>query len=402
MSTTWQMLPLFFCKATLLGLCQSESVESLDVFAPATSHEAAKVNNVTLPPPGLVTKEETDFDQDPLTPHAAPLSQRKLSRGKRFVAFPVGSSASGAVCLTTGVIGNPNLLYLSLGINWGVAYDLPNVTWVLQNAHGWTTKKSAKAQIKRRHRRELYGRLETMIDSRDLWPPPTLMTMMERAPEDSSPSFANTSTSESDSESNSATPYLERLHDRWRRKVLSRPRRYLSFPEGSSLSVAVCFTVGIIGNPNYAYNSFGLNWGTAYDLPNTSWVLQNLHGFSTHPVAPAVLRRRSRRALYQRIETIIDNMGYDGRNCILRTLCESRKYFQKTKMNMIGEMLRVIFSLPKQRLYSRELHENADIVHYDRAYRNGYEDDCLQYNCHFSLIELAFGKYSTPPKNYYA
>ncbi|EDV34023.1 uncharacterized protein Dana_GF20713, isoform A [Drosophila ananassae] len=260
MSTTWQMLPLFFCKATLLGLCQSESVESLDVFAPATSHEAAKVNNVTLPPPGLVTKEETDFDQDPLTPHAAPLSQRKLSRGKRFVAFPVGSSAS----------------------------------------------------------------------------------------------------------------------------------------------VAVCFTVGIIGNPNYAYNSFGLNWGTAYDLPNTSWVLQNLHGFSTHPVAPAVLRRRSRRALYQRIETIIDNMGYDGRNCILRTLCESRKYFQKTKMNMIGEMLRVIFSLPKQRLYSRELHENADIVHYDRAYRNGYEDDCLQYNCHFSLIELAFGKYSTPPKNYYA
>lgn len=70
----------------------------------------------------------------------------------------------GAVCLTTGVIGNPNLLYLSLGINWGVAYDLPNVTWVLQNAHGWTTKKSAQAQIKRRHRRELYGRLETMID----------------------------------------------------------------------------------------------------------------------------------------------------------------------------------------------------------------------------------------------
>ncbi|KAH8268708.1 uncharacterized protein [Drosophila bipectinata] len=260
MSTTWQMLPLFFCTATLLGLCQSESVESLDVFAPATSHEAAKVNNVTLPPPGLVTKEETDFDQDPLTPHAAPFSQRKLSRGKRFVAFPVGSSASGAVCLTTGVIGNPNLLYLSLGINWGVAYDLPNVTWVLQNAHGWTTKKSAKAQIKRRHRRELYSRLETMIDS----------------------------------------------------------------------------------------------------------------------------------------------MGYDGRNCILRTLCESRQYFQKTKMNMIGEMLRIIFSLPKQKLYTRELHENADIVHYDRAYRNGQDDDCLQYNCHFSLIELAFGKYSTPPKNYYA
>ncbi|KRK04560.1 uncharacterized protein LOC6538716 isoform X1 [Drosophila yakuba] len=264
MSATWLTL---VCAAWLLGECQSSLP---DEFAPlATSHEAGKVNNVTLTPPGLgiVAQQgkqdfdrDQDLDQDPLTPHAAPSSQRKLSRGKRFVAFPQGSSASGAVCLTTGVIGNPNLLYLSLGINWGVAYDLPNVTWVLQNAHGWTTKKSAKAQIKRRHRRELYGRLETMIDS----------------------------------------------------------------------------------------------------------------------------------------------MGYNGRDCILRTLCESRQYFQRTKMSMVGEMLRTIFSLPKQRIFTRELHENADIVHYDQAYRNAHTDDCTQYNCHFSLLELAFGKYTTPPKNYYA
>ncbi|KAH8363447.1 hypothetical protein KR084_010491 [Drosophila pseudotakahashii] len=257
MSATWLALLL---TAWMLGECQSHSTTT-------TSHEAGKVNNVTLTPPGptvVALGKQDDFDrdseQDPLTPHAAPSSQRKLSRGKRFVAFPQGSSASGAVCLTTGVIGNPNLLYLSLGINWGVAYDLPNVTWVLQNAHGWTTKKSAKAQIKRRHRRDLYGRLETMIDS----------------------------------------------------------------------------------------------------------------------------------------------MGYNGRDCILRTLCESRQYFQRTKMSMVGEMLRTIFSLPKQRIFTRELHENSDIYHYDQAYRNAHSDDCSQYDCHFSLLELAFGKYTTPPKNYYA
>ncbi|XP_044251628.1 uncharacterized protein [Drosophila takahashii] len=390
MSATWLSLLL---TAWMLGECQSNS---LDEFAtPATtSHEAGKVNNVTLTPPGptvVALGKQDDFDrdleQDPLTPHAAPSSQRKLSRGKRFVAFPQGSSASGAVCLTTGVIGNPNLLYLSLGINWGVAYDLPNVTWVLQNAHGWTTKKSAKAQIKRRHRRELYGRLETMIDSGDLWSPPTLMTMMERA---------------DDSSASSSSESLQLLHrQRWQR-VLSRPKRYLSFPEGSSFSVAVCFTVGIIGNPYYGYNSFGLNWGTAYDLPNTTWVLQNLHGFATHPVAPAVLRRRSRSAIYRKMETIVDNMGYNGRDCILRTLCESRQYFQRTKMSMVGEMLRTIFSLPKQRIFTRELHENSEIFHYDQAYRNAHSDDCTQYDCHFSLLELAFGKYTTPPKNYYA
>ncbi|SPP83329.1 uncharacterized protein LOC117585069 isoform X2 [Drosophila guanche] len=266
MSTSW---PKLLLTALLLGQCQSQSKNDVPhVFAtlvpPTTSsHDASKVNNVTLTPPGLINQER-ELEQElelqlGLPPHAG--TQRKLSRGKRFVAFPVGSSASAAVCLTTGVIGNPNLLYLSLGINWGVAYDLPNVTWVLQNAHGWTTKKSAQAQIKRRHRRELYSRLETMIDS----------------------------------------------------------------------------------------------------------------------------------------------MGYNGRDCVLRTLCESRQYFQRTKMNMVGEMLRTIFSLPKQRIFTRELHENSDIVHYDKAYREAHKVDCAaQYDCHFSLLELAFGKYSTPPKNYYA
>lgn len=60
-------------------------------------------------------------------------------------------------------------------------------------------------------------------------------------------------------------------------------------------------------------------------------------------------------------------------------------------------------SLPKQRIFSRELHENLDIVHYDNAYRHAHNVDCAkQYGCQFSLLELAFGKYSSPPKNYYA
>ncbi|KAH8360047.1 hypothetical protein KR093_010250 [Drosophila rubida] len=186
-------------------------------------------------------------------------------------------------------------------------------------------------------------------------------------------------------------------------RKLSRGKRFVAFPLGSSASVSVCFTVGIIGNPYYGHNSFGLNWGVAYDLPNNTWILQSLHGFSQRPVAAAILRRRTRNAIYQDIETIVDNMGYNGRDCILRTLCESRQYFQRTKLNMVGEMLRTIFSLPKQRIFKRELQENSDIVHYDNAYRHAHEFDCAQqYDCQFSLLELAFGKYSTPPQNYYA
>jgi len=100
MCATWLTLLL---TAWLLGECQSslpDEFASPATSTTTTSHEAGKVNNVTLTPPGLVAQgkrddSDRDLDQDdPLTPHAAPSSQRKLSRGKRFVAFPQGSSAS--------------------------------------------------------------------------------------------------------------------------------------------------------------------------------------------------------------------------------------------------------------------------------------------------------------------
>jgi len=34
--------------------------------------------------------------------------------------------------------------------------------------------------------------------------------------------------------------------------VLSRQKRYLVFPTGSSFSVAVCMTIGVYGNPQYS------------------------------------------------------------------------------------------------------------------------------------------------------
>ncbi|XP_050341033.1 uncharacterized protein LOC126767620 [Bactrocera neohumeralis] len=191
------------------------------------------------------------------------------------------------------------------------------------------------------------------------------------------------------------------LQTQWQR-ILSRRKRYLAFPEGTSFTTSVCITIGIIGNPNYSYMSFGLNFGIGYDLPNATWVLNQLHGLSRRPLPMAVHHRRSKRAIYERIAEAVNNMGYSGRDCVLRALCESRQYFSRTKMGMIGEILRVIFSLPKQRIFSRELREDADIAAYDHAYRKADSQDCVaQYDCPFSLLELAFGRYSTPSDDFY-
>uniref|UniRef100_A0A0K8W4Q0 Uncharacterized protein n=1 Tax=Bactrocera latifrons TaxID=174628 RepID=A0A0K8W4Q0_BACLA len=191
------------------------------------------------------------------------------------------------------------------------------------------------------------------------------------------------------------------LETQWQR-ILSRRKRYLAFPEGTSFTISVCITIGIIGNPYYSYMSFGLNFGVGYDLPNATWVLNQLHGLSRRPLPMAVHHRRSKRAIYERIAEAVNNMGYSGRDCVLRALCESRQYFSRTKMGMIGEILRVIFSLPKQRIFSRELREDADIAAYDHAYRQADSQDCVaQYDCPFSLLELAFGRYSTSPADFY-
>lgn len=88
-------------------------------------------------------------------------------------------------------------------------------------------------------------------------------------------------------------------------------------------------------------------------------------------------------------------MGYNGKHCILRALCESTQYFYKKGSNMAEELIRTIFSLPKSKVLP---FEHNSILEYDSAHRKGRNRIyCpLEYPCSFSLIELALGKYSNP------
>lgn len=86
--------------------------------------------------------------------------------------------------------------------------------------------------------------------------------------------------------------------------ILSRKKRFVAFPEGSSFTVAVCHTVGVIGNPNPSLLSYGLNWGMAYDLPNITWVLTHVNGFANYPpkVKPVIHKRRYKKELFLELE----------------------------------------------------------------------------------------------------
>lgn len=109
--------------------------------------------------------------------------------------------------------------------------------------------------------------------------------------------------------------------------VLSRRKRYLVFPTGSSISIAVCMTVGIYGNPQYSmirweiiesFNlkfadfssscSWGLNWGFGYNLPsNASYFKEkdNKEKRSVHETKP-MMKRRYRLDLFNKLEIIMN------------------------------------------------------------------------------------------------
>ncbi|XP_076237895.1 uncharacterized protein LOC143181398 [Calliopsis andreniformis] len=220
--------------------------------------------------------------------------------------------------------------------------------------------------------------------------------------------------------------------------TLSRRRRYVVFPEGSTFSIALCLTVHTL-TPDDVFTE-GVNWGISYDLPNESKpalepflelrkdqfkpaTKQNAHfgntinripwkysGWNTQPphyVKPSktkyykqdyyYLQRRHRRDLYSKLETIMNAMNFDGRTCVLRALCEASRRLMPKGNTLVEEMMRISFSFPLKRLFSFEPKEHHA---YGRAHKAGHEGhDCASMfaGCSFSLIDMALGKYDAPP-----
>ncbi|XP_068155063.1 uncharacterized protein [Drosophila tropicalis] len=181
-------------------------------------------------------------------------------------------------------------------------------------------------------------------------------------------------------------------------EILNRQKRYLAFPEGSSVSAAVCLTIGMIGNPDVDYLSWAVNWGVAYDLPNHEWVIQHAHGVNAS-LPKYVIQRRSRRSFYDEVQSAFDHMGFNGKSCVARALCESAKYLtpsgtEPRRGNMLEELVRTIFSLPSKRVADHEpqLHHYYDGI-YRRSKRATEKRNCHEIypECNFSLLSLALG-----------
>ncbi|XP_066141738.1 uncharacterized protein [Euwallacea fornicatus] len=178
------------------------------------------------------------------------------------------------------------------------------------------------------------------------------------------------------------------------RSLLLRKKRYVTFPEGASFSAVICLTSQMGITDGATIFSEGINWGLVYDLPNQTAPFLDYF-------APAQ-KRRNRRELYRKVEDILSSMGYNGRQCILRSLCEASRMFKKREDSLLYHILSVIFTFPKEPILPHE-HDDHKIYNWasligeedDPRDERGVEDKCVDFfQCPFSLVQMALGYYS--------
>lgn len=126
----------------------------------------------------IIAEEEIQSNQTVVVSTDDDNSSKVLSRRKRYIVFPEGASFSViwmgyiswvfyyatiqsqvAVCMTIGMYGNPNYQMFSWALNWGIAYNLPNQTISFEHE-----MKEPKPMAQRRHRRDLYHKLEVAMN----------------------------------------------------------------------------------------------------------------------------------------------------------------------------------------------------------------------------------------------
>ncbi|XP_076258339.1 uncharacterized protein LOC143195238 [Rhynchophorus ferrugineus] len=168
-------------------------------------------------------------------------------------------------------------------------------------------------------------------------------------------------------------------------KVKSRNKRYVAFPEGSTFIATLCFFTNLIIPAGLFYE--GINWGISYDLPNATSVKED---FFSNKYA---LKRRQRRDLYNRMETVLDQMGHNGRICIYKALCEASRKLNRDDLTLGQGLLSLFFKYPLKRLTHTEPDDHRK-YHWARRYsKENTHLDCKDIfpDCSLSIIDVMAG-----------
>ncbi|XP_059490222.1 uncharacterized protein LOC132205281 [Neocloeon triangulifer] len=161
----------------------------------------------------------------------------------------------------------------------------------------------------------------------------------------------------------------------------SRKKRYLIFPTNSVLTLSGCLAKGgiILQPPAFV---FTFDFDLLFQLPNTTRVWTGLGPYKT--------LRKEKRDLYNGLEDILERQGFNGRACVLRTICEARQILGEGG-TLMEDILHALFSLePKDDDGSNEV--DSELKEHDDAHTLGvsrYACHQLYSECPISLLHYA-------------
>ncbi|XP_003700141.1 uncharacterized protein LOC100881341 isoform X2 [Megachile rotundata] len=158
-------------------------------------------------------------------------------------------------------------------------------------------------------------------------------------------------------------------------RSLSRPKRYLTFPEGSNMQLVYCLTFGTFITETDIV--VGATAAFAWELP---------HKVDTK--VTRLLHRRSRSVVFPKIEAFLQSTGLDGRACVMKALCEAaqRDPADVGKGTLVQELLHVIFTLPRDGGRFERSQDQA----YEDAYQSSENCGQLYPTCQHSIYDLDF------------
>ncbi|XP_005188035.1 uncharacterized protein LOC101901708 [Musca domestica] len=328
----------------------------------------------------------------------------QLSRKRRYLEFPEGSSFQLVYDLIVGIVDYTN--YLILGVTVALAWELPSkppseilndltdrlkdgtlgtsrndtiseIKYVDTKSHGAASSSTkypnylqpafrppmhSQYYVNRApdsyYKARDYSKWEHMYSSKPFWPMKD--SKYHYSPKPSHP-FTKWSTSPSSYRNISPVPTKypwwnlpTRLNGYAARPPIVKGSR--RFDQGTTHFTNQKYTVGTGRSEHRVYPIFGKR-SVAQSVSDTSATVVHRHHRRTTRSSDEFSKidrihirhhRSTRHDLYERIETYLNGRGSHGHHCVLRALCETgQKSHEKLPGSFVGELMRAIFTLPE-------------------------------------------------------
>ncbi|ENN72348.1 hypothetical protein HUJ04_006821 [Dendroctonus ponderosae] len=129
-------------------------------------------------------------------------------------------------------------------------------------------------------------------------------------------------------------------------KILHRDKRYLVFPFQGTFKTVYSFAVPWKLGPKQEMG-VGWNFQFQYALPNSTDVLTNYPpsiSRETRDINDEVVLS-DRKIFYDGVESMLDSRDINGRECLLRTICENQYYSHfDDESGLLGQILHVFLT----------------------------------------------------------